>query len=78
MEWSPHNQNSDTGNRLIVIAILEGGPSGLTAALLLAKRGHQVTIDEKAPYFTASLESAIQAGNAAATALDKHVLQLPT
>ncbi len=35
-------------------------------------------INGKSPYFTASLESAIQAGNAAARAFDKRVLQLPT
>jgi len=36
------------------------------------------SLNGKAPYFTASVESAILAGNAASRALDESVLQLPT
>lgn len=56
--------------------ILHHGP------LPIRSRSHPIfvatSLNGAAPYFTASLESAIQAGAAAARAFDKHVEPLPT
>ncbi|NQV14966.1 FAD-dependent oxidoreductase [bacterium] len=63
---------------------------GLSAATQIVKHGPlsiknegaplyiATSINGKSPYFTASLESAIQAGNAAAAAFDIEVTRLPT